>query len=144
VAKVKLLVDTDVLIDFLNSGFLSSILESDGFEIYYSVVTKKELLAKRGLRDRERRAIALTLERFRVVPLNQWITNRYAKLRREHPALEKEDALIAATAITRKLPLLTRNWKHYRSIEGLTLFAQRGGAPRRRRPHKGDKGDRRR
>jgi hypothetical protein len=139
VAKVKLLVDTDVLIDFLNSGFLSSILDGEGFEIYYSVVTKKELLSKRGLRDSERKAIALTLERFRVVPLNQWITDRYARLRRDYPSLEKEDALIAATAITKKLPLLTRNWKHYRSIEGLTLFARGRRAPIRRLPHRGNK-----
>jgi len=139
VAKVKLLVDTDVLIDFLNRGFLSSVLESEDFEIYYSVVTRKELLSKRGLRDSERKAITLTLERFRVVPLNQWITDRYAKLRRDHPRLEKEDALIASTAITRKLALLTRNWKHYRSIEGLTLFARGSRAHRRRLSSKGDK-----
>lgn len=130
-AKVKLRVDTDVLIDFLNTGFLSSILEDQSFEIYYSVVTKKELLSKRGLRESERKAIALTLERFRVVPLNPWITERYSKLRREHRSLEKEDALIAATALTRKLPLLTRNLKHFQSIEGLTLFGGRGGRNRR-------------
>ncbi len=130
-ARVKLLVDTDVLIDFLNTGFLSSILEDQGFEIYYSVVTKKELLSKRGLRESERKAIALTLERFRVVPLNPWITERYSKLRREHRSLEKEDALIAATALTRKLPLLTRNLKHFQSIEGLILFGGRGGRSRR-------------
>jgi len=76
VAKIELLADTDVLIDFLNRGFLSSILEGEGFEIYYSVVTKKELLSKRGLGVSERKAIALTLERFRVISLNQWITDR--------------------------------------------------------------------
>ena len=130
-ARVKLLVDTDVLIDFLNTGFLSSILEDQGFEIYYSVVTKKELLSKRGLRESERKAIAVTMERFRIVPLNQWITKRYSKLRREHRSLEKEDALIAATALTRKLPLLTRNLKHFQSIEGLTLLGGRGGRSRR-------------
>jgi predicted nucleic acid-binding protein len=131
VAKVKLLVDTDVLIDFLNTGALSFILDGDNFEVYYSVVTKKELLAKKGLRESERKAIVLTLKRFRVVPLNQRIAEIYARLRREHVRLEKEDALIAATAMTRKLPFLTRNWKHFRGIEGLRLFSGRSEEARR-------------
>src|SRR4030067_3716712 len=97
--KVKLLVDTDVLIDFLTSGVFSSVLESKDSEIYYPVVTKKELLAKRGLRQSERDSIALTLKRFRVVPLSPWITERYSELRRAHSTLEKEDAVIAATAL---------------------------------------------
>jgi predicted nucleic acid-binding protein len=36
--------------------------------------------------------------------------------------MEKEDALIAATALVKKLPLVTRNVKHYKSIQGLILF----------------------
>jgi predicted nucleic acid-binding protein len=136
VATIKLLVDTDVLIDFLNKGALSFILDSENFEIYYSLVTKKELLSKRGLRDTERKAILLTLERFRVIPLNQRITETHGRLRRKHGSLEKEDALIAATAISRKLPLLTRNWKHFREIEGLRLFAEVSGeGPRSRDAH---------
>ncbi len=63
------------------------------------------------------------LKRFRIIPLDNRITSRYSELRRLYPALEKEDALIAATALTRRLPLVTRNWKHYNMIEGLTLFA---------------------
>lgn len=130
-ATIKLLVDTDILIDFLNKGALSFILDGKDFEIYYSVVTKKELLSKRGLRDTERKAILLTLERFRVIPLNRSITETYTRLRQKHHSLEKEDALIAATATRRKLPLLTRNWKHFRDIEGLRLFADvTGEGPR--------------
>jgi predicted nucleic acid-binding protein len=39
--------------------------------------------------------------------------------------IAKEDALIAATALQKKLPLLTRNWKHYRRIKGLVLFGSK-------------------
>ena len=66
-AQVKLLIDTDIFIDYLNAGFLSTILESKSFEIYYSVVTKKELLSKRGLKEAERQAILLTLKRYRII-----------------------------------------------------------------------------
>jgi predicted nucleic acid-binding protein len=126
VAKVKLLIDTDIFIDYLNTGFLGTILESKGFEIYYSVITKKELLAKPGLKASERQAVLLTLKRHRIIPLDDRITRLYSDLRRQHPSLEKEDALIAATALVRKLPLVTRNWKHYKAIEGLTLFRGTG------------------
>jgi hypothetical protein len=94
VAKVKLLVDTDVLIDFLNTGFLSSLFENQGFEIYYSVVTKKELLSKRGLRESERKAIALMLV---VEPLPSAL-------------LERDDP-------TRAVPTLSLKWR--RSLRGL-------------------------
>jgi predicted nucleic acid-binding protein len=121
-AKVKLLIDTDILIDYLNTGLLGAIFEGRGFEVYYSVVTKKELLSKPGLKDAERQAILFTLRRHRIIPLDDRIAGTYSDLRRRHPSLEKEDALIAATALVKKLPLVTRNLKHYKSIEGLILF----------------------
>lgn len=84
---------------------------------------RKELLAKEGLTDAERRAIKEALRRFRLIPLGPAIAGRYSTLRRQHPNLEKEDALIAATAMVKRLPLMTRNWKHFRRIAGLTLYA---------------------
>jgi len=122
VAKVKLLIDTDIFIDYLNTGFFSTILEGKDFEIYYSIVTKKELLSKPGLREAERQAIQFTLKRYRIIPLDGRIAGKYSDLRRKHLSLEKEDTLIAATALVRRLPLVTRNWKHYKDIEGLILF----------------------
>ncbi len=125
-AKVKLLIDTDIFIDYLNTGFLSTIFDRKSFELYYSVVTKKELLSKIGLKEAERQAILMTLKRYRIIPLDDRIAGKYSDLRRKHPPLEKEDALIAATALVRRLPLVTRNWKHYKVIEGLTLFKGTG------------------
>jgi predicted nucleic acid-binding protein len=122
VAKVRFLIDTDIIIDYLNTGFLRAIFESKDFEIYYSVVTRKELLSKRGLKEAERQAILFTLKQHRIIPLNNRITAMYSELRRKYPFLEKEDALIASTALVRRLPLVTRNWKHYKAIEGLVLF----------------------
>jgi len=122
VAKIKLLIDTDIFINYLNTGFLSTILEGKDFEIYYSVVTKKELLSKPGLKEAERHAIQFILKRYRIIPLDERIARRYSDLRNLYPSLEKEDALIAATALVRRLPLVTRNWRHYKTVKGLTLF----------------------
>lgn len=121
-AKIKLLIDTDVFIDYLNRGFLKTIFESSSFELYYSVITKKELLSKQGLKDSERKAIIVMLEQFRLIPLDNHITKIYTELRGNYPSLDKEDALIAATAMQRKLALVSRNWKHFKNIEQLLLF----------------------
>ncbi len=121
-AKIRLLVDTDIFIDFLNSGYFEDILEGKDFDIYYSAVTKKELLAKQGLKDSEKQAILYVLKKYRIIPITQNIAERFSDVLYEYPEMSKEDALIAATALDRKLPLITRNWKHYRKIKGLVLF----------------------
>ena len=121
-AKVKLLIDTDIFIDYFNHGFFEEILENKEFEVYYSVATKKELLAKQGLKTSERQAILYELRKHKIVNVTADIADRYSILLVEHPEMTKEDALIAATALRKRLPLLTRNWKHYRKIKGLILF----------------------
>ena len=121
-AAVRVLVDTDVLIDYFNTGEYSDLLDDPRNRIYYSVVTRKELLAKRGLKDAERQAIQEALRRFRLVPVTPAIAARYASVRRQSSELQREDALIAATALEKHLPLLTRNWRHFRHIDGLRFY----------------------
>ena len=121
-AAVGVLVDTDIFIDYFNTGEHASILEDPARRIYYAIVTRKELLAKEGLRDAERRAIVETLRHFRLVPVNRAIAARYSKVRTSAPWLEHEDALIAATAIEKRLRLLTRTWRHFRKVEGVRLY----------------------
>lgn len=125
-AKVPLLIDIDIFIDYFKVGLLGQVFEGKEFEIYYSAVTKKELLSKSGLRESERQAILLTLKRYRLIPLDDRIARKYSDLRGRYPTLEKADALIAATALVRKLPLVTRNTRHVQNIDGLTIFAGSG------------------
>lgn len=125
-ARVKLLIDTDIFVDYLNTGFLSPIFEDKSFEVYYSIVTKKELLSKRGLKEAERQGILLMLKSHRLIPLDDRTTQVYSDLRHKYPFMGKEDALIAASALSRKLPLVTRNLKHYKHIEELRLFSYGG------------------
>jgi hypothetical protein len=124
-AKISLLVDTDVFIDYFNPGRYSYLFDSRRFAIYYSVVSKKELLSRPGLREVERRAILYELSRCRMVQLTETITSRYSELRDRYPSLEKEDALIAAGALVKRLPLVTRNRKHFKIVEGLILLGTR-------------------
>jgi predicted nucleic acid-binding protein len=130
VRKRKLLVDTDILISYLNRRRYRYYLESEDWQVYYSVVTRKELLAKQGLSDRERQAILLILRRYRQINISQNIALRYAELREQYSRLEREDALIAASALVRRMPLLTRNHRHFRIVARLTLLPLSSPFPR--------------
>ncbi len=123
-AKISLLVDTDIFIDYFNTVRFATLFDSSRFTVYYSVITKKELLTKPGLRDTERESILAELNRCRLIALSDSITARYSDLCRRHPSLEKGDALIAATALVKHLPLMTRNKRHFRVVSGLTLFGE--------------------
>ncbi|MFN3476671.1 MAG: type II toxin-antitoxin system VapC family toxin [Candidatus Methylomirabilales bacterium] len=120
-----LLVDTDILIDYLNGvEWTRAILDSPRYRVYYSPVTKKELLAKPGLSSRERRRIRTLLLKHRLIPVDETIAERFSRLLAKYAdhGLRKADALVAATAWSRTLPLLTRNARHYRFISEITLI----------------------
>jgi hypothetical protein len=55
VGEDQFLADTDILIAYLNCRAFRGYLEAPRVKIYYSAVTKKELLSKRGLRTSERK-----------------------------------------------------------------------------------------
>jgi predicted nucleic acid-binding protein len=129
-----LLVDTDVLIAYINHRAYRSYLESARYRVYYSAITKKELLSKRGLKTGERQAILTLLKSFRLINVDQRVTNQYSRLRSRYPSLTKGDTLIAASALARKLPLLTQNLRHFRLIGGLVLLPIEVRRSRSRRP----------
>ena len=118
----QLLVDTDVLIAYLNHRAYRSYLESARYRVYYSAITKKELLSKRGLKNSERQAILTLLKRFRLIRIDRRVTDEYSRLRSRYPSLAKGDTLIGASALARRLPLLTQNLRHFRMIQGLVLL----------------------
>jgi predicted nucleic acid-binding protein len=123
-AKVSVLVDTDIFIDYFNTGRFHALFDSTRFAVYYSIITKKELLAKPGLRDNERESILAELTRCRLIPLSNSITAHYSDLGRRFPTLTRGDALIAATALVKQLPLVTRNKRHFRVVKDLVLFGE--------------------
>ena len=123
-AKISLLVDTDIFIDYFNTSRFNALFDSTRFTVYYSIITKKELLTKPGLRASERESILVELSRCRLIPLSDSIAARYSDLRHRFPSLDKGDTLIAATALVKRLPLMTRNKRHFQMVTGLTLFGE--------------------
>ncbi len=123
-SRPSYLVDTDILIDWLKGkSWARDLIWSTGVRVYYSNVTRKELLAKRGLSATERRKIHRLLRQLRIINVDPTIAAAASELlqKYQHRGLRVDDALIAATAWVKKLPLITRNHKHYEFIEEIEL-----------------------
>jgi len=124
VAANAFLIDTDIFIDYLKGiQPACALLDSPQFDTYYSSWTRKELLAKPGLRESERQEIVTLLGRFRMIPVDDAVAEKYWKLLKKYESqgLRQADAIVAATAWQKSLPLLTRNQKHLRFISEIEL-----------------------
>ena len=108
----KILLDTDVLIDHLRGH--RPLPEADAA---ISVISRAELFA--GDKGQETSVEAL-FEECEEVEVDASIARTAGRLKR-HTKLQIADALIAATAIERQLPLMTRNRRHFEQVANLTL-----------------------
>jgi len=124
VARIKLLIDTDIFIDYLKGiSPAKAVFRSRNIDIYCSVLTKRELLNKPGLKDSERKKIISLLRRLKTISIDSDISLKYPFLLEKYHGshLQPPDAIIAATAWSKKLPLLTRNKRHFSYIEEIRL-----------------------
>ena len=122
-----MLVDTDVLIWHLR-GYAQATRRLDQLDsLALSAVSYLELL--QGMRSKtELAALKKMLERrgANTLPLTEAITHRACLLMEAltmSHGLQMGDALIAATALEHRMPLLTGNVKHYSAIEHLVVEA---------------------
>jgi len=123
-AKIKLLIDTDILIDSLRGiKGAKELFRTKDIDLYCSILSKKELLSKSGLKESERKRIIDLLSRIKILRIDDDINKKYLFLMKKYG--EKSDLIadyiIAATAWSKKLPLLTRNKKHFTHIEEIIL-----------------------
>lgn len=91
-------------------------------DIYYTRVTRKELLHP-PIRDAERQRILKLLAALRLINPEEPIGSAYAELLRRHPFLHAHlhDALIAASAWVKNLPLVTTNLRHFQPIQEIEV-----------------------
>lgn len=123
-ARIKLLIDTDIFIDYLKGmSPAKAVFRSRDIDIYCSILTKKELLSKTGLKDSERKKIISILRDLKTISIDPDISLKYSDLLANYHdnRLQPPDAIIAATAWSKKLPLLTRNRRHFSYIEEIKL-----------------------
>ena len=110
----KVLLDTDVLIDHIRGR-----RRLDTSDTAISVITRTELFTGN---EREETAVDILLEDCEEVGVDPRIARRAGRIKR-HTGLQIADALIAATALERQLPLMTRNRRHFERVSGLMLHA---------------------
>ena len=112
----QLLIDTDVLINYLRDyPDAVSYVEAQQARLLISVVTVAELYA--GVREGEERSrLERFLRAFDIIPLDQRLALQGGLYRRDYSKSHNvglADALIAATATQRQVPLVTLNRKHF-------------------------------
>ncbi len=112
-ATADVLVDTDILIDHLRGARR---LVAAGRVLAVSVVTRCELFAGN---DDEQRLLALLAPMIQL-PVDLEIAELAGATRRR-AGVATPDALIAATAIVHRLPLMTGNRRHFARVDGLRL-----------------------
>ena len=125
---MPLLIDTDVIIDYLRDRPEAvSYLENLTDFLLISAVTVAELYA--GVRDgAERTALDSFIQAFEIVAVDEEIALKGGLYRRDYSKSHNTglaDALIAATAETRNVELVTLNKKHFPMLSNVIVPYQK-------------------
>jgi predicted nucleic acid-binding protein len=119
------LVDTNIIVDSLRQNSAAQEYLDSLKSWSYSVISAMEIFA--GARDKkEISALEKFFAAYREVPLSGDIGTKGRDIMKTYAkseGLDPMDALIAATAVSEDLTLVTRNRKHFRAIKGLSLEA---------------------
>lgn len=123
----KVVVDTDIIIDFLrtNKGLLPQLRdlqEKELLEIYITSVTIMELFAGDMRKTQEKMLVDLLIN-FKVIPFDEEIA-RFAgeEKRGKKLQIQLSDFIIGITCTYFKAELATRNQAHFRGIKGIKFF----------------------
>jgi predicted nucleic acid-binding protein len=122
-AKLNALLDSDILLDFLDGHAAAAREIARYHECCVSIISWMEILAGARTQPDEdvRRGF---LGHFRLVPLTAQVAEEAVKLRREY-RLKLPDAIIWASAITENCLLVSRNTKHFPANRASVRFPYR-------------------
>ena len=107
------LVETDIFVDHLRGA---AELKAGRHRLHYSVITRAELFAGSSATN----VVVQLLGPLREVEVDRVIAQRAGRVRRE-TGIRLPDALIAATALERKLEVATRNVRDFSRVRGLRI-----------------------
>ena len=108
----RVLLDTDVLIDHLAGSYAIPATVAGSA---YSSISRAELYS---WEHADERVIDRLLDQFEEVAVDRPIAEEAGRIRRE-TKLRLPDALIAASAIISKRPLMTRNLRDFKKVKRL-------------------------
>ena len=120
----RLLIDTDVLIEYLRGrSEAAEYLEGPSADLYLSVISVAELFAgTKG--DEERVSLEQLLQAFVILPVTEKTARLGGLYRREYGPSHGTglaDALIAATAEDNGADLVTFNRRHFPMVSRITV-----------------------
>ncbi len=117
------LLDTNVIIDFLNSRLPTKGRDLiSEIEPIISVITRIELFASSKISETENVKLLQFIDVVKIIEIiDNDIVNEVIAIRRKRK-VKLPDAIIAATAITNNLILLTRNTADFEKIERLSIL----------------------
>lgn len=115
----EILIDTNIILYLLKGNdTLENLLQ--GTEPYISFITELELIGFKNISSTEEKQIIALLKDCAIIPLNNSIKEKYVELRKKY-SLKLADAIIAATAISKDIPLITSD-KQFKGVEELSLL----------------------
>lgn len=126
-ASSQMVVDSSIFIEFLRASDKTKTTLyqlPDDTELFLSVVTLYELLM--GATDEvKKRDVKLLTEPLILLPFTKPVAEKsaeiYHNIRQRNKMIEFRDIFIGATALAHRLPVLTKNTKHFERIDGLTF-----------------------
>lgn len=114
----EILVDTNILLYLLKgSNTLEEILQ--GKQIFISFITELELIGFKDISESKEKLIKSLLEDCIVFSLNNEVKLQYVAIRKKYN-LKLADAIIAASAISMNIPLISAD-KQFTSVKELNL-----------------------
>ena len=124
--SVPLLLDTNALIYHLNMALMPQVTQQLGDaltaqQVYISVITRIEMLAWKGHTDESLRQTTDLIEQLPELALTEPVIVQAIRIRKAH-GLKLPDAVIAATALTHSLQLVTANEADFYRVDSLSLF----------------------
>ena len=118
---MKALLDSNILI-YLGTdkaAQIENVLANN--ELNVSIISKVETLGYHKLSDKEKKFLNMIFERINVIHLDEDIIKSAIHIKQQRKT-SLGDALIAATALTKKLTLVTNNTDDFKNIRGLKLI----------------------
>lgn len=115
----NLLLDSNIIIGLAKGRLPLSIVEGKG--LFISDITRLEVLGYHKIKTNEEAVLQLFFKNITIFDISNEVITRAIHLRKEK-SMSVGDAIIAATALIRKIPLVTVNIVDFRHVQKLTLI----------------------
>ena len=124
--RSDLIIDSDVIIDFLRRRSDVSLDALTRFRCHITAITLYEIQSAAIRSERQAKQFAQALQYTTILPFDAEAAIQAAELGRElrqqGQPIGLPDTLIAGICLSRDMPLLTRNVRHYQRISGLHVI----------------------